>query len=149
MEIEFRLDWAKPGKPVARAFKLKSAYELAEEYAGRIRKFVPCKILGQTPAPKAQGTQTWMCSREGRMLSSEALAGILAKLNDGGVRRLVIWIGGPDGFSTKTVEECRPELEWSFGPLTLPHELAAGVACEQMYRAWTIIRNLPYHKGHI
>ncbi|MBI4115053.1 MAG: 23S rRNA (pseudouridine(1915)-N(3))-methyltransferase RlmH [Candidatus Omnitrophica bacterium] len=38
---------------------------------------------------------------------------------------------------------------WSFGPLTLPHEIAAVVASEQIYRAWTLIRKFSYHSEHV
>jgi len=57
-------------------------------------------------------------------------------------------IGGPDGFSSKEIQEWQPELRWSFGPLTLPHALAAVVASEQIYRVLTILRHLPYHVRH-
>ena len=42
----------------------------------------------------------------------------------------------------------RPDLLWSLGPMTLPHELAAIIAAEQIYRAFTILHHLPYHAGH-
>jgi len=36
----------------------------------------------------------------------------------------------------------------AFGRITLPHELAAVVAAEQIYRALTILAGHPYHTGH-
>jgi len=65
-----------------------------------------------------------------------------------GIQELQIVIGGPDGFPPKELEEMKPRLRWSFGPMTLPHELAAVVAVEQLYRAMTILHHQPYHSGH-
>ncbi|MGH7583050.1 MAG: 23S rRNA (pseudouridine(1915)-N(3))-methyltransferase RlmH, partial [Gemmatimonadales bacterium] len=45
-----------------------------------------------------------------------------------------------------TVRE-RAVIRWSLGPLTLPHELARVVVAEQLYRASTILRHEPYHRG--
>jgi 23S rRNA (pseudouridine1915-N3)-methyltransferase len=54
-------------------------------------------------------------------------------------------IGGPDGLS----EECRRRAAdtWSLGRLTLPHPLVRAVLAEQLYRAWTITQNHPYHRS--
>jgi len=35
---------------------------------------------------------------------------------------------------------------WSLSPLTLPHPLVRIVAAEQLYRAWSILQNHPYHR---
>jgi 23S rRNA (pseudouridine1915-N3)-methyltransferase len=59
-------------------------------------------------------------------------------------RGLGFLIGGPDGLS----EECRSRANdtWSLGRLTLPHPLVRVILAEQLYRAWTITRNHPYHR---
>lgn len=152
MEIQFRLGWVKSGKPAHKAFKLPAAHALMLEYVGRISKFDPCQISNAiTPEErKRPGTKIWICDRNqgAQALSSKALAGKLEKFRDSGMRELVIAIGGPDGFSKEELERLKPDLKWSFGPMTLPHELAAVVAAEQIYRAWTIMRRTPYHLGH-
>ncbi len=92
----------------------------------------------------------WVCEREkgSRVLSSEALSNELQKCMSSGVQELQIVIGGPDGFMKEALAEMNPRLRWSFGPMTLPHELAAVVAAEQLYRAMTILHHQPYHSGH-
>src|ERR1019366_4177912 len=59
---------------------------------------------------------------------------------------LLFAIGGSDGFS----EEARRQAGFtlSLGKMTLPHELARVVLVEQLYRAFTILKNQPYHLGH-
>jgi 23S rRNA (pseudouridine1915-N3)-methyltransferase len=54
-------------------------------------------------------------------------------------------IGGAVGVAPAVRE--RASSIWSLGPLTLPHELARVVVAEQLYRATTILRGEPYHKG--
>lgn len=152
MKIEFRLDWV-PTRPVAKKdFKLAACYALFSEYVERIARFSPCQVVGSFGEgfSRERGEKIWICERgkEATVLSSEALALRLEKLLDSGANRLCIVIGGPDGFSRTKLEAWKPDLRWSFGPLTLPHELAAVVAGEQTYRAWTILRQHPYHLGH-
>ena len=53
-------------------------------------------------------------------------------------------IGGPDGLAMACLE--RAQLHWSLSPLTLPHPLVRIIVIEQLYRAWTIMNNHPYHK---
>lgn len=60
-------------------------------------------------------------------------------------RPLVFAIGGSTGLDDAMLD--RSQLRWSLGPLTLPHELARVVVAEQLYRAFTILKGEPYHKG--
>jgi 23S rRNA (pseudouridine1915-N3)-methyltransferase len=91
-----------------------------------------------------------VCERrkKSQSVSSEDLAKELQKCMNSGAQVLEIVIGGPDGFTDETLDEMKPSLRWSFGPMTLPHELAAVVAAEQIYRALTILHHQPYHSGH-
>lgn len=152
MIIEFALAWHPAKNPLRRSFKLPGALSLFEDYCDRISKFAPTSH-GPMPSPeefKKAGTKIWVChtSQESKALSSEKIAERLDFLQSSGAKKLVILIGGPDGFSAEQVKQWRPDLLWNFGPLTLPHEIAAAVASEQIYRAWTILRGLPYHSGH-
>lgn len=60
-------------------------------------------------------------------------------------RPLVLVVGGSRGLDPSVLS--RASARWSLGPLTLPHELARVVVVEQLYRAFTILRGEPYHKG--
>ncbi len=53
-------------------------------------------------------------------------------------------IGGPDGLSSECIRHC--QQQWSLGLLTFPHPLVRVVLAEQLYRAWTITTNHPYHR---
>jgi len=54
-------------------------------------------------------------------------------------------VGGPDGLS----DRCRAKAQnvWALGRLTLPHPLVRTILAEQLYRAWTITQNHPYHRS--
>jgi len=146
------LQWHKTGQPLRKAFKLNSAYEHFSEYLDRIDHFSAAQGLGalKEEDKKCRGVRVWFCDRSAgsKLLSSEQAAEALQQVCDSGVQVLQIVIGGADGFSAQDYDVWKPALKWSFGPLTLPHELAAVVAAEQIYRAWTIQKNMPYHKGH-
>ena len=79
--------------------------------------------------------------RTGRLMSSEELA---AGLERWAVSRAQILVGGPLGHHSSLLREAGHV--WSLSPLTFPHELARVIVAEQLYRALTIRRGLPYHK---
>ena len=81
----------------------------------------------------------------GKQLSSEELAEFLAREQVNAVPLLVA-IGGADGFGDEAQRQA--DFILSLGKMTLPHELARVVLVEQLYRAFTILKNHPYHLGH-
>ena len=80
----------------------------------------------------------------GREWSTEALAGELKDWLGGG-RDQTLLVGGPDGLSTACLE--RAAQCWSLSRLTFPHPLVRVILAEQIYRAWTLLKGHPYHRG--
>jgi len=62
-----------------------------------------------------------------------------------GGRDLAFVIGGPDGHAPELLE--RADFRWSLSPLTWPHGLARVMVVEQLYRAQSILKGHPYHRG--
>ncbi len=54
-------------------------------------------------------------------------------------------IGGPDGLGPACRQ--RANQQWSLSALTLPHPIVRIVLVEQLYRAWSILNNHPYHRA--
>ena len=75
----------------------------------------------------------------GQAFESVAFAELLEQRRQSG-RDLCFVVGGPRGLD---LAEC--DLRMSFGPLTLPHQLARVVLLEQLYRAHKILAREPYH----
>ena len=147
MRIKFYLAWA--GTNISKSFKSKEMYSLFQEYVERIGHFDTYEV-SKWDGVKKVGAKLWLChtSKSAKQFSSEELAKALQNLRNSGTRELCVAIGPADGFSQKEVEALKPDVLWSFGPMTLPHELAAVVAAEQIYRAYTILHHFPYHSGH-
>jgi 23S rRNA (pseudouridine1915-N3)-methyltransferase len=80
---------------------------------------------------------------KGKPWSTEQLAQQLSGWRMDG-RHVSLLIGGPDGLAPEAL--ALAEQRWSLSALTLPHPLVRIVLAEQLYRAWTILHNHPYHK---
>jgi 23S rRNA (pseudouridine1915-N3)-methyltransferase len=133
-----------------------AAATMLQEYVGRSVRYSPVehrvfasegavlKFLEQTAGRTTPALL--LADSRGKHLSSEEFAAELARLRDSGTQTLVLAIGPADGWSATALK--RADLTLAFGRITLPHELAAVVAAEQMYRALTILAGHPYHTGH-
>lgn len=127
---------------------------LTEEYLRRLRGYVS---LETSEFSSEEALLKWLSKsrtepllvlldRQGKQLSSEQIADLVRDYRDGGTQELLFAIGPADGWTTTALNAAHFKL--SFGPITLPHELARVVLAEQLYRAFTILKGHPYHSGH-
>lgn len=81
---------------------------------------------------------------KGQNWSTEKLAKNMERWQMEGLN-VVLLVGGPDGLSN----ECRQRAnqQWSLSALTLPHPVVRIVLSEQIYRAWSVTQNHPYHRA--
>ncbi len=84
-------------------------------------------------------------TRGGKQMGSEELSGYLQELGVRSSAGVAFVIGGAHGLAQDVLTRARRRL--SLSAMTLPHEVARLVLAEQLYRAGTIARGEPYHKG--
>lgn len=79
----------------------------------------------------------------GKPWTTPQLAEALQRWLAGG-QSVSLMIGGPEGLATSVKQTAKES--WSLSPLTFPHPLVRIIVAEQLYRAWTILNNHPYHR---
>ena len=142
----------------------KEVEALVEMYAKRVNRYCKFSI---TTLPDVRNTRNMAPSRQ-KQLEGEA---ILRMVSDGdcltlmdekgaqyssmeysqwlqkrmlsGVKRLLIVIGGPYGFSQDVY--ARADQKISLSKMTFSHQIVRAIFAEQLYRAFTILNNEPYH----
>ena len=92
-----------------------------------------------------KNNEVFAVSRKGKGLSSTGLAQQLRKLSTSARSGATFLIGGANGLPDEVLAGAHRTL--SLSPMTLPHEMARLLLTEQVYRAGTILRGEPYHKG--
>ncbi len=106
----------------------------------RIRQSEGEKLLAAIP----DGNLVITLDVKGKPWSTEQLAQQLDSWMMSG-RDVSLLVGGPEGLSPACLQ--RAEQSWSLSPLTFPHPLVRIVVAEQLFRAWSILTNHPYHRG--
>lgn len=101
------------------------------------------KIEGERLIAKTTGVIVSL-DGNGKQLSSEELAKFVHDKKVNGISQISFIIGGSNGLSKEVLD--KSDLILSFGKITFPHQLFRVVLTEQIYRAFTIIEGLPYHK---
>lgn len=137
---------------------------LVEQYAKRVNHY--CRFIVTTIAD-VKNTRNMAASRQkqlegemilklitegdwlvlmderGRQFTSMEYADWLQKRMLSGVKRLVIVIGGPYGFSDQVYQRANEKI--SLSKMTFSHQIVRAIFAEQLYRAFTILNNEPYH----
>ena len=138
---------------------------LCEDYLERVRRMVRCKVVEVRDLSRgsgARGAQLLTAERaeiekhlgetsrivsldeSGTEFSSRDFARWFQKEQTLGTRELNFVIGGADGISAEFLQ--RAHLRLSLGKMTWTHEMARVLLLEQIYRAFSILHNSPYHK---
>ncbi|HUE84341.1 MAG TPA: 23S rRNA (pseudouridine(1915)-N(3))-methyltransferase RlmH [Pyrinomonadaceae bacterium] len=135
---------------------------LVDDYLKRLRHFVHCEITEIRESVDARtkagidkdskrisdalnsGALTILLDAEGTEFTSRGLARQVQKWENSGTKEVEFIIGGPQGVSKEVLD--RVHKRWSLSRLTLTHEMTRVLLLEQLYRAYTIIHGLPYHK---
>jgi 23S rRNA (pseudouridine1915-N3)-methyltransferase len=143
--------------------KIKEKYftDAINEYKKRLTRFCSFNIIEVDEASKIENLEKKSeiegnsllskCSGiivaldgKGKMLSSPEIATYIKSKEVSGISEMSFIIGGSNGLSEAVLK--RADLILSFGKITFPHQLFRVVLTEQIYRAFTILNNLPYHK---
>ena len=141
------------------SIKEKFFNEAIEEYLKRLKRFASVTITEVSEQSLLEGNKKVeaeselllsklngyciLLDRASQELSSEELAKNIETLSSS-TSTMTFVIGGSNGVSEKL--KSRVDKTISFGKITFPHQLFRVVLLEQIYRAFTIINKLPYHK---
>jgi 23S rRNA (pseudouridine1915-N3)-methyltransferase len=99
------------------------------------------EILAAIPADAA----LIVFDERGKAADSAAFAAFIGRERDAGRKALWFAVGGSEGLDPAV--RARASVVFSFGAMTLPHQIVRIIAAEQIYRAMTILSGHPYHRG--
>lgn len=155
MKISIQCCWLDSAASKKRVFRLPGAKELFDFYFERARGHfakLDFAVVGKKQLLGARDRELLvLCerSKEGaRSEESEVLAEWIEQAKLDGVSQLSVVVGPPDGFSQEELNAIKADRYLCFGKATFPHELAAVMTMEQVYRALSILDKHPYHLGH-
>lgn len=117
--------------PPIRRTKNADLERIARDECARIRQAIPA------------GARVIALERTGRSRTTADLAHALEAWLAAG-QDTALLVGGPEGLAPECLQAAH-EI-WSLSGLTLAHPVVRVVLAEQIYRAWSILHNLPYHR---
>lgn len=127
---------------------------LITEYKKRLSRFAKVNTLDVKEEKKHNhiadikksypSAYVFVLDEEGKSYTSEAFAKQIEHIQTHISSHIIFVIGPSAGFSVEELKSANEKL--SLSPMTFPHEMASMLVCEQVYRAFTILNNHPYHK---
>lgn len=117
--------------PMAQRGKTASVEKLKAEEAKRIQAAIP------------KGAQVVVLDEHGQQVTTKGLAEKMENWLSGG-QDIALIVGGPDGLDQSILQLA--QWKWGLSKLTLPHPMVRILVAEQIYRAWSVINNHPYHR---
>lgn len=142
----------------------KNLQNLIQDYSKRLSHYVSfqfeiipdiknAKNLSEAQQKKTEGEEIIkrvqnsdfmvLLDEKGKSFSSVAFSEYLQKRMNSGLKNLVFVIGGPYGFSEEVYLRAQGKI--SLSSMTFSHQMVRLFVVEQLYRAFTILRNEPYH----
>lgn len=142
----------RPKEPAAREWADQLALRVAGEWRLRLeavdgskrtepvarRREETAALLGRVPS----GAEAVALDPEGEVMDTAKFSDFLGRRKDAG-RAVCFLVGGAHGFDSAGLGGVR---RLSLSPMTMAHELALVVLCEQIYRAWAHCTGRPYAK---
>ena len=117
--------------PMAQRGKTNSVDKMKAEEAKRILEAIP------------KGARMIILDEHGKQVTTKGLAEKLEEWLGGG-QDVALIVGGPDGLQKELIDQA--QWKWGLSNLTLPHPMVRILVVEQLYRAWSVIQNHPYHR---
>ncbi len=98
---------------------------------------------GELILKNVENSHLVLLDEQGKEYTSEGFSEFLQQKMNTGIKQLVFVIGGPYGFSEEVYARANGKL--SLSKLTFSHQMIRLFFVEQVYRAFTILKNEPYH----
>lgn len=138
--------------------------QLIEEYQNRLKHYIKFKLeiipdikntknLSEKQQKEKEGNAILnklnatdlliLLDEKGKQKTSVEFSEYLQKNMNSGLKQLVFVIGGPYGFSDAVYQKSQGKI--SLSKMTFSHQMVRLFMVEQLYRAFTILRNEPYH----
>ncbi len=118
--------------PMPQRSKNSSVQQLKEKEAALIEQALPKQAL------------VIALDEYGQEVSTVGLSNKMTQWLESG-QDVALLIGGPDGLDGRLLQKAR--WTWSLSKLTFPHPLVRVIVAEQLYRAWSVLQNHPYHRS--
>lgn len=100
-------------------------------------------VLERVRAAAGDRAAIYLLDEKGKALATQGWAERVREWEASGGREPVLVIGSSLGFADALRKKAQGLM--SLGAQTMSHELARAVLCEQLYRAWSVVRGHPYH----